>query len=80
MATPIPQPPGIPLVGNIFDVDPSNTWVSLQKLWEKYGQLILTSSAMFLNSYHCARRDLQDNSFGPTDRLRGQCRSLRRTL
>ncbi|KAL8692938.1 MAG: hypothetical protein Q9218_002140 [Villophora microphyllina] len=38
MTTPIPQPPGIPLVGNIFDVDPSNTWVSLQKLWEKYGE------------------------------------------
>ncbi|MCJ1450159.1 hypothetical protein MMC28_000488 [Mycoblastus sanguinarius] len=39
MTTPIPQPPGIPLLGNIFDVDPSNTWVSLQKLWEKYGEI-----------------------------------------
>lgn len=38
MTTPIPQPPGVPLLGNVFDVDPSNTWVSLQKLWEKYGQ------------------------------------------
>ena len=37
MTTAIPQPPGIPLLGNIFDVDPSNTWTSLQKLWEKYG-------------------------------------------
>lgn len=37
MTTPIPQPPGIPLLGNIFNVDPSNTWTSLQKLWEKYG-------------------------------------------
>ena len=40
MTTPIPQPSGIPLLGNIFDVDPSNTWNSLQKLWEKYGQCI----------------------------------------
>ena len=37
MPTAIPQPPGIPLLGNIFDIDPSNTWTSLQKLWEKYG-------------------------------------------
>ena len=42
MSTPIPQPPGIPLLGNIFDVDPNNTWVSLQKLWEKYGKSMAT--------------------------------------
>lgn len=39
MTTQIPQPPGVPLLGNIFDVDPSNTWTSLQKLWEKYGEI-----------------------------------------
>ncbi|KAG8530293.1 uncharacterized protein KY384_004795 [Bacidia gigantensis] len=39
MTTPIPQPPGIPLLGNIFDIDPSNTWTSLQKLWEKHGEI-----------------------------------------
>ena len=44
MTTPIPQPPGIPLLGNIFDVDPSNTWTSLQKLWEKYGRFSLIIS------------------------------------
>lgn len=38
MSIPIPQPPGIPLLGNVRDIDPSNTWVSLQKLWEKYGR------------------------------------------
>lgn len=38
MTTKIPKPPGVPLLGNISDVDPSNTWVSLQKLWEKYGE------------------------------------------
>lgn len=38
MATKIPKPPGVPLLGNISDVDPSNTWVSLQELWEKYGE------------------------------------------
>ncbi|KAI0602822.1 cytochrome P450 [Biscogniauxia sp. FL1348] len=39
MAQPIPQPPGVPLLGNIFDVDPNNTWASLKKLSEKYGEI-----------------------------------------
>jgi hypothetical protein len=37
MTTPIPQPPGVPLLGNIFDVNPSNTWGSLNKLAAKWG-------------------------------------------
>ncbi|KAK3988762.1 cytochrome P450 [Cladorrhinum sp. PSN332] len=39
MSTPIPQPPGLPLLGNIKDVDPSNTWWSLKTLAEKYGEI-----------------------------------------
>ncbi|OLN97923.1 Bifunctional P-450:NADPH-P450 reductase 1 [Colletotrichum chlorophyti] len=39
MTTPIPQPPGVPVLGNIFDVDPKNTWTSLKKLSEKYGEI-----------------------------------------
>ncbi|KAK8003634.1 RNA polymerase I-specific transcription factor [Apiospora arundinis] len=39
MSLPIPQPPGVPILGNIFDIDSSNTWVSLQKLSEKYGEI-----------------------------------------
>ena len=39
MTTPIPQPPGVPLLGNIFDVTPSNTWTSLQTLAKKYGEI-----------------------------------------
>lgn len=54
MTTPIPQPPGIPLLGNIFDVDPSNTWTSLQKLWEKYGEIfkitVLGQQIVFVGS------------------------------
>lgn len=38
MLTPIPQPPGVPILGNIFDVDPNNTWASLKVLAEKYGK------------------------------------------
>ncbi|KAI0390721.1 cytochrome P450 [Xylariaceae sp. FL0594] len=40
MSQPIPQPPGVPLLGNIKDVDPENTWWSLKKLIEKYGEIV----------------------------------------
>lgn len=39
MSHPIPQPKGLPLVGNVFDVNPSNTWQSLQRLSEKHGEI-----------------------------------------
>lgn len=39
MSHPIPQPRGLPLVGNVFDVNPSNTWQSLQRLAERYGEI-----------------------------------------
>ncbi|KAB5545746.1 cytochrome P450 [Coniochaeta sp. 2T2.1] len=39
MSTPIPQPKGVPLLGNIFDVDPNNTWASLKKLAETHGEI-----------------------------------------
>ncbi|OIW30157.1 cytochrome P450-like protein [Coniochaeta ligniaria NRRL 30616] len=39
MSTPIPQPNGIPLLGNIFDVNPNNTWASLKNLAETYGEI-----------------------------------------
>ncbi|KAK4450521.1 cytochrome P450 [Podospora aff. communis PSN243] len=38
-ATPIPGPPGVPLLGNIFDIDQNNTWWSLKTLAEKYGEI-----------------------------------------
>ncbi|KAK0624159.1 cytochrome P450 [Immersiella caudata] len=37
--TPIPGPPGVPLLGNIFDIDQNNTWWSLKTLAEKYGEI-----------------------------------------
>ncbi|KAK4225309.1 cytochrome P450 [Podospora fimiseda] len=39
MTSPIPQPPGLPLLGNVKDVDPSNTWWSLKTLADKYGEI-----------------------------------------
>lgn len=39
MSQPIPQPKGIPILGNVFDVKPSNTWASLKKLAEEHGEI-----------------------------------------
>ena len=37
MTTPIPGPPGLPLIGNVFDVDPQNQSASLARLADIYG-------------------------------------------
>ncbi|KAJ4387491.1 hypothetical protein N0V93_008083 [Gnomoniopsis smithogilvyi] len=39
MSQTIPHPTGVPLLGNIFDVNPSNTWLSLQRLAETHGEI-----------------------------------------
>ncbi|KAG5302133.1 bifunctional P-450:NADPH-P450 reductase [Histoplasma ohiense] len=39
MTTPIPGPPGVPLLGNIFDINPKDTWGSLKSLADKYGEI-----------------------------------------
>ncbi|KAF3361034.1 hypothetical protein VDGD_07713 [Verticillium dahliae] len=39
MSQPIPRPHGVPLLGNLFNVNPSNTWDSLKKLSEEYGEI-----------------------------------------
>src|SRR5690242_19472021 len=43
MTTPIPQPPGYPLVGNIADVDPKDGIGSINHLSEKYGEIFKLS-------------------------------------
>ena len=43
MTSPIPTPPGLPLIGNIFDVDSENQLQSLTHLADIYGTM--TSSA-----------------------------------
>ncbi|KKY32449.1 putative cytochrome p450 [Diaporthe ampelina] len=52
MSHPIPQPKGLPLVGNVLDVNPSNTWQSLQRLSERHGEIfqikVLGSTIVFV--------------------------------
>ncbi|OGE48489.1 hypothetical protein PENARI_c028G01169 [Penicillium arizonense] len=37
MPSPIPQPRGLPIVGNLFDMDTNNVWASLNKLAAEHG-------------------------------------------
>ncbi|KAJ5640931.1 hypothetical protein N7528_000556 [Penicillium herquei] len=39
MPSEIPGPRGVPLLGNIFDVNPNETWNSLNKLAKEYGPI-----------------------------------------
>lgn len=40
MSTPVPQPPTVPLIGNLLDIDPQNGILSLMHLHEKYGPIM----------------------------------------
>lgn len=39
MSQPIPQPKGLPVVGNVLDINPANTWHSLKGLAETHGEI-----------------------------------------
>ncbi|KAI1625611.1 cytochrome P450 [Exophiala viscosa] len=39
MSTPIPQPPTVPFLGNVLDIDPKNSMQSLVHIGEKYGPI-----------------------------------------
>lgn len=41
MSSSIPQPPGLPIIGNLLDVKPGNTWGSFNKLAVKYRRFYL---------------------------------------
>ena len=48
MPTKIPGPPGIPLLGNVFDIDPNETWNSLNKLAKQYGMTAVHGPRQYL--------------------------------
>ncbi|KAJ4417904.1 hypothetical protein N0V85_001644 [Neurospora sp. IMI 360204] len=67
MSTPIPRPPGIPVLGNLFDITPSNTWWSLKELAEKYGEIfqvkILGKTIVFVASAALAEELCDEQRF-----------------
>ncbi|KAI1177821.1 cytochrome P450 [Nemania sp. FL0916] len=79
MSQPIPQPKGVPLLGNIKDVDPSNTWWSLKKLAETYGEIwqikVLGKTLVFVGSAALAEELCDQKRFrkfvgGPIEEIR----------
>ncbi len=50
MTTPIPSPPGLPLLGNVFDLDPQNQSASLDHLADIYGPSSLASPGVLVLS------------------------------
>ncbi|KAG9256891.1 cytochrome P450 [Emericellopsis atlantica] len=79
MAQPIPQPKGLPLLGNVLDVKPSNTWASLKKLAETYGEIfkitVLGHSIVFVAGADLAEEVTDEKRFrkyvgGPIEEIR----------
>ncbi|KAJ8077442.1 hypothetical protein PM082_001872 [Marasmius tenuissimus] len=67
MTTPIPQPSGIPFIGNITDVDSEVPTASLHLLAKQYGECyqlnFLGSKAVFLNSHALVNEASNDIKF-----------------
>ncbi|RFU80751.1 cytochrome p450 [Trichoderma arundinaceum] len=67
MSTLIPKPPGVPLLGNIFDVKPGNTWTSLRTLADKYGEIfqikVLGQTLVFVASVALAEELCDEKRF-----------------
>ncbi|KAI9151542.1 Bifunctional cytochrome P450/NADPH--P450 reductase [Paramyrothecium foliicola] len=67
MSHPIPQPRGLPIVGNVLDVNPSNTWWSLKKLAEKHGEIfqikVLNKTLVFVAGAQLAEEVCDESRF-----------------
>jgi cytochrome P450/NADPH-cytochrome P450 reductase len=52
--TPIPSPPGYPLIGNLLDLDAETPADSLRQIWKTYGEIwklrIAGREPIFVNS------------------------------
>ncbi|KAJ5144821.1 hypothetical protein N7448_002213 [Penicillium atrosanguineum] len=79
MSFQIPQPPGVPILGNVFDVNPNETWNSLIQLSEKYGpifkinalgkQIVFVSNVALLEEI-CDERRFRKCVTGPVVEMR----------
>jgi cytochrome P450 len=79
MSSTIPQPPAIPILGNVFDVNPNETWNSLIKLAKNYGPIVkikvLGKQIVFISSVEilqelCDQRRFRKCVTGPIVEMR----------
>lgn len=67
MSQPIPRPAGLPLLGNVLDVQPSNTWASLKRLAERHGEIfqltVLGRTIVFVASVALAQELCDERRF-----------------
>ncbi|KAJ5972126.1 uncharacterized protein N7479_002044 [Penicillium vulpinum] len=81
MSSPIPQPKGLPILGNIFAISPSNVWGSLNKLAAEEGGAgifkikILTTQIVFITNAAlleeiCDEKRFRKSITGPVFELR----------
>jgi cytochrome P450 len=67
MSKAIPGPRGLPIVGNVLDVKPSNTWASLKKLADQYGEIfkitVLGHTIVFVGSVALAEEICDEKRF-----------------
>lgn len=79
MSSTIPRPPGIPILGNVFDVNPNETWNSLIRLAKEYGPIVkikvLGKQIVFISSVElleeiCDQRRFRKCVTGPIVEMR----------
>ncbi|KAF4509973.1 hypothetical protein G6O67_001904 [Ophiocordyceps sinensis] len=67
MSQPIPQPPGVPVLGNIFNINQANPWASLKSLAEQHGEIfqirVLNHSIVFVASVALADEICDERRF-----------------
>ncbi|CAG8127709.1 unnamed protein product [Penicillium olsonii] len=81
MPSPIPQPRGLPILGNLFDMIPGNAWASLNKLAAEHGaagifkitvlgkQLVFITNAALLEEI-CDEKRFRKSITGPIVEIR----------
>ncbi|KUJ12657.1 putative cytochrome P450 oxidoreductase OrdA-like protein [Mollisia scopiformis] len=79
MTQPIPGPPGLPILGNIHDIDPADSIASIGRLADTYGEIFKLSlggvERLFISSHElmnevCDEKRFSKKVSGPLEQIR----------